>query len=257
MFTPFTLRGLTLREPRRRLADGAVFVRRRHAGRYHLVHLGSRAHGGAGLVFTEMTCVSPDARITPGLRRALYTTSSATRGGASSITCIRAAREDRACSSVTPGRRARRSSAGKTPTSRCRAGNWPLIAPSAIPYGPRNQVPRAMTRDDMDRVKADFVARDTLGAPSAASTGWSCTARTAICCRRSSVRSPTVATTNTAARSRTAAGIRSRCSRRCAPCGRRTSRCRCASRRTTGRRAATRRTTPSRSRGCSRRRART
>jgi anthraniloyl-CoA monooxygenase len=35
--------------------------------------------------------------------------------------------------------------------------NWPLIAPSAIPYGPRNQVPRPMTRQDMDRVKADFV----------------------------------------------------------------------------------------------------
>ena len=38
-------------------------------------------------------------------------------------------------------------------------GNWPLIAPSRIAYGPRNQVPRAMTRADMDRVREEFVAR--------------------------------------------------------------------------------------------------
>ena len=53
-------------EPRRRLADGAVLGVDGMPDDYHLVHLGARAMGGAGLVFTEMTCVSPDARITPG-----------------------------------------------------------------------------------------------------------------------------------------------------------------------------------------------
>ncbi len=43
-------------------------------------------------------------------------------------------------------------------------GNWPLIAPSAIAYGPANQVPRAMTRDDMDRVRDDFVRAARWGA---------------------------------------------------------------------------------------------
>ena len=65
MFTPFTLRGVTLKNrvvvspmAQYSAVDGI-------ADDYHLVHLGARAMGGAGLVFTEMTCVSADARITP------------------------------------------------------------------------------------------------------------------------------------------------------------------------------------------------
>jgi len=72
MFTPYTLRGLTLKNrvvvspmAQYSAADGLV-------GDYHLVHLGARAMGGAGLVFSEMTCVSPEARITPGCA-GLYT----------------------------------------------------------------------------------------------------------------------------------------------------------------------------------------
>jgi anthraniloyl-CoA monooxygenase len=66
MFTPFTLRGLTLKNrvvvspmAQYSCVDGLP-------ADYHLVHLGARAMGGAGLVFAEMTCPSPDARITPG-----------------------------------------------------------------------------------------------------------------------------------------------------------------------------------------------
>ncbi|WP_118184863.1 bifunctional salicylyl-CoA 5-hydroxylase/oxidoreductase [Paraburkholderia phosphatilytica] len=66
MFTPFALRGVTLKNrvvvspmAQYSAVDGV-------AGDYHLMHLGARAMGGAGLVMTEMTCVSPDARITPG-----------------------------------------------------------------------------------------------------------------------------------------------------------------------------------------------
>lgn len=66
MFTPYTVRGLTLKNrvivspmAQYSCVDGV-------AGDYHLVHLGARAMGGAGLVFAEMTCISPEARITPG-----------------------------------------------------------------------------------------------------------------------------------------------------------------------------------------------
>jgi anthraniloyl-CoA monooxygenase len=66
MFTPFTLRGLTLKN-RVVVSPMAMYsaVRTRCRG-LHLVHFGARALGGAGLVITEMTCVAPDARITPG-----------------------------------------------------------------------------------------------------------------------------------------------------------------------------------------------
>ncbi|WKB53348.1 bifunctional salicylyl-CoA 5-hydroxylase/oxidoreductase [Eleftheria terrae] len=66
MFTPYTVRGLTLKNrvvvspmAQYSCADGMP-------GDYHLAHLGARAMGGAALVMAEMTCVSPEARITPG-----------------------------------------------------------------------------------------------------------------------------------------------------------------------------------------------
>jgi anthraniloyl-CoA monooxygenase len=66
MFTPYSLRSVTLKNrvvvspmAQYSAVDGVP-------GDYHLVHLGARAMGGAGLVFAEMTCTSPDARITPG-----------------------------------------------------------------------------------------------------------------------------------------------------------------------------------------------
>ncbi len=66
MFTPFTLRGLTLKNRVVMSPMAQYSCRDGLPDDYYLVHLGSRAHGGAGLVFTEMTCVSPDARISPG-----------------------------------------------------------------------------------------------------------------------------------------------------------------------------------------------
>jgi anthraniloyl-CoA monooxygenase len=66
MFTPFTLRGMTVVNrvvvapmDMYSAVDGMP-------GEFHFVHLGTRAIGGAGLLMTEMTCVSPEARITPG-----------------------------------------------------------------------------------------------------------------------------------------------------------------------------------------------
>jgi anthraniloyl-CoA monooxygenase len=112
MFTPYTMRGLTLKNrvvvspmAQYSAVDGVP-------GDYHLVHLGARAMGGAALVFAEMTCVSPDARITPAAP-ACGTTRSATPGGASSTFVHQPAATPRsACSSATPAPRARPSRPG-------------------------------------------------------------------------------------------------------------------------------------------------
>ena len=156
MFTPFRLRRVTLANrvvvsPMAQYSciDGTP-------DDYYLVHLGSRAHGGAGLVFTEMTCVSADARISPGCA-GMYKDEH--RAAWKRIVDYVHER--------TPARIAMQlGHAGPKGSTQLgweeadeplRAGNWPLIAPSAIAYGPRNQIPRSMARSDMDRVKADFV----------------------------------------------------------------------------------------------------
>ena len=90
---------------------------------------------------------------------------------------------------------------GERPAAR-RDGNWPLISASPQQYlDGVSAWSRAMTRDDMDRVTRRLRARHAARRPRPASTGSSCTARTATCCRRSSRRSPTSAPTSTAARS--------------------------------------------------------
>jgi anthraniloyl-CoA monooxygenase len=156
MFTPFRLRSLTV--PNRVVVSPMAMYSCQHGvpDDFYLVHVGSHAHGGAGLIFTEMTCVSADARITPGC------------AGMYRPEHINAWR--RIVDYVherTPARIAMQlGHAGpKGSTQRgweemdepLPVGNWPLIAASAIPYGPHNQTPRPMTRADMDRVLADFV----------------------------------------------------------------------------------------------------
>ena len=163
MFTPFTLRGVTLANrvvvspmAQYSCVDGVP-------DDYYLVHLGSRAHGGAGLVFTEMVCPAADARISPGCA-GMY--AEAHRNGWRRIVDYVHAR--------TPAKIALQLGHAGPKGSTQRGweaadeplpdGNWPLIAPSAIAYGPHNQVPRAMTRSDMDRVRDEFVAAARAGA---------------------------------------------------------------------------------------------
>jgi len=160
MFTPFRLRNLTLTN---RVVMSPMAMYSCHDGTpddFYLVHMGSHAHGGAGLIFSEMTCVSPDARITPG--------------------CAGMYRDEhrdawrRIVNYVherTPAKIAMQlGHAGPKGSTQLgweeideplAEGNWPLIAASTIPYGPHNQVPRAMTHEDMRHVKADFVRAAT------------------------------------------------------------------------------------------------
>lgn len=132
-------------------------------GDWHLMHYGSRAIGGAGLVFTEMTCVSQDARITPGCA-GLYTDAQEA-AWARIVDFVHANSAAKLCLQL--------GHAGRKGASRLmwegmdrplEQGAWPLVSASPIPYYPESQVPREMTRADMDRVKADFVAAAKRGA---------------------------------------------------------------------------------------------
>ncbi len=171
MFTPFRLRGLVL--PNRVVVS--PMAQYSCAGGmpddYYLVHLGSRAHGGAGLVFTEMVCVSADARISPGCA-GLYDNAHAA-AWQRIVDYVHARTPAKIALQLghagPKGSTQRGWEAAELPLPHAGDAltgerNWPLIAPSAMAYGPDNAVPRAMTREDMDRVKADFVRATRAGA---------------------------------------------------------------------------------------------
>jgi anthraniloyl-CoA monooxygenase len=158
MFTPFTLRGVTLKNrvvvspmAQYSCVDGLP-------ADYHLVLLGARALGGAGMVVAEMTCTSPDARITPGCP-GLW--NEAQRDGWKRIVDFVHANSD-AKIAMQLGH------AGPKGSTRVpweggedlplESGNWPLISASPQQYlDGISDWSRAMTRADMDRVRDDFV----------------------------------------------------------------------------------------------------
>jgi anthraniloyl-CoA monooxygenase len=165
MFVPYTVRGVTLPN---RVAVSPMAMYSAEDGLpndFHLVHLGQRALGGAGMVFTEMTCVAPDARITPGCA-GLWTDEQ----GEAYARVVRFIHENSpAKAALQLGHAGPKGSVKKpweapddiTPLD---GGNWPLLAPSAVPYTPKNQTPKAMTREDMDRVRDEFAAAARRGA---------------------------------------------------------------------------------------------
>jgi len=165
MFTPYMVRGVTLKNrvvvspmAQYSCTDGLP-------GEYHLVHLGSRALGGAGMVVAEMTCTSAEARITPGCP-GLWNT--AQRDAWKRITDF-VHRESDAKIAVQIGHAGPKGSTNApwqhTGADRPLAeDNWPLVAASALPFLKDGAVPRAMTAEDMVRVKADFVRSTQLAA---------------------------------------------------------------------------------------------
>ena len=157
MFLPFRLRDLEL--PNRVVVSAMDMYSAVDGtpGDFHLVHLGSRALGGAGLVMTEMVCVSADGRITPGCA-GMYT--DAHVGAWKRI--VDFAHEQGNCAIGAQlghsGRKGSTKLMWDGIDEPLPDGNWPLIAPSPLPYGPDNQVPREMTRADLDAVLEQFVA---------------------------------------------------------------------------------------------------
>jgi anthraniloyl-CoA monooxygenase len=157
MLTPFKLRGAVLKNrivvspmAQYSAVDGV-------AGDYHLVHLGSRAMGGAGMVFAEMTCVSADARITPACP-GLYTPEH-TQAWKRIVDFVHANTDAKIAMQIGhagPKGSTRRSWDGiDLPLE---SGNWPLVAASPQQYiAGVSQTAREAAREDMERIKADFV----------------------------------------------------------------------------------------------------
>ena len=129
---------------------------------WHLVHYGSRALGGAGLVFVEMSCVAPEGRITPGCT-GLW--NDAQMQAFRRITdFVHAHSPSKLCMQIGHAGRKGSTQLGweqmDWPIDESATGerNWPLVAPSPVPYREGvNQVPREMSRADMDAITAQFV----------------------------------------------------------------------------------------------------
>jgi anthraniloyl-CoA monooxygenase len=162
MFTPFRLRGMTV--PNRVVVSPMAMYSAIDGlpNDFHLVHFGSRALGGAGLLYTEMTCPSADARITPGCA-GLW--NDAQRDAWKRVVDFVHANSG-AQMGLQLGHAGRKGSTQlgwQQMDEPLESGNWPLLSASAIAYLPQSQVPRAMTREDMDRVREDFVAAARRG----------------------------------------------------------------------------------------------
>ncbi|MDA1080802.1 MAG: bifunctional salicylyl-CoA 5-hydroxylase/oxidoreductase [Gemmatimonadetes bacterium] len=155
MLTPYAVRGLSL--PNRIVVSPMAMYSAVDGvpGDFHLVHLGSRALGGAGLVFGEMTCVAPDARITPGCAGLWNETH--VEAWRRIVTFVHTQSPARFGMQLGHAGRKGSTNLGWEGIDQPLANdNWPLISASAIPYLANSQIPREMTRDDMERVIAEF-----------------------------------------------------------------------------------------------------
>lgn len=159
LFEPFKLKDVTLRN---RIAvppmcqylaeDGLI-------NDWHHVHLAGLARGGAGLVIVEATAVSPEGRITPGCT-GIWNDAQA-QAFVPVVQAIKAAGAVPGIQIAHAGRKAsaNRPWEGDDHIAADDARGWDTIAPSAIAFGANlPKVPKAMTLDDIARVRADFVA---------------------------------------------------------------------------------------------------
>jgi anthraniloyl-CoA monooxygenase len=123
---------------------------------WHLVHLGSRAIGGAGLVFTEMTDVSAEARISPGCT-GLYNDEQEA-AWKRIVDFVHANSGSKICMQLGhAGRKGATKLSWEGNDEPLESGAWPIVSASPLPYYPQSQIPREMTRADMDKTLADYV----------------------------------------------------------------------------------------------------
>lgn len=158
MLTPYRVRDVTLNN-RIVVSPMAMYSCEDGVpGDFHMVHLGARALGGAGLVMVEMTCPSPDARITPGCP-GLWNDEQA-QAFARIVSFVHANSDARIGIQLGhAGRKGSTQLGWQQMDHPLASDNWPLLSASALPYLPGiSQTPRAMTREDMDRVRDEFVA---------------------------------------------------------------------------------------------------
>jgi anthraniloyl-CoA monooxygenase len=155
MLTPFMLRDVTL-ENRVVVAPMDMYSATDGTpNEFHLVHLGARAVGGAGLVVTEMTCVSPEGRITPGCTgmyspdhvREWSRITSFVHGWTRSKICLQLGHSGRRGSVKLPWE------GDDVPLD---SGNWEVIGPSTLRHSPQMHLPREMSHEDMEMVVGQF-----------------------------------------------------------------------------------------------------
>jgi anthraniloyl-CoA monooxygenase len=161
MFTPFRLRDMVLTN---RVVVSPMCQYSAEDGMpddWHLVHLGSRAIGGAGLVMTEMTDVSREGRISPGCA-GLYKPEHA-RGWQRIVDFVHSQSTAKIGIQLAhAGRKGSTQRLWEGDNEPLRDDNWPILSASAVPYFPHSQVPKEMDRADMDKVRDDFVRAATL-----------------------------------------------------------------------------------------------
>ncbi|MEM7320915.1 MAG: bifunctional salicylyl-CoA 5-hydroxylase/oxidoreductase, partial [Pseudomonadota bacterium] len=157
MFAPFRLRDMDLANrvvvspmAQYKAVDGCPTD-------WHFVHYAERAKGGAGLVYTEMTCVSPEGRITPGCP-GLYAPEH--EAGWTRLTdFVHAQTPAKICCQIGhSGRKGSTQLGWEVMDAPLAEGNWDIVSASAIPWSPGNATPREITRAEMDDVRDQFVA---------------------------------------------------------------------------------------------------
>ena len=161
MFAPFTLRNMALSNrvvvspmAQYKAVDGCPTD-------WHFIHYAERAKGGAGLVYVEMTCVSAEGRITPGCT-GLYAPEHEAQWKRLNDFVHAETAAKLCCQIGHAGRKASTRVGWEEDNAPLADGNWPVMSASAQPWSPRNQLPKAMDREDMDRVAAQFVSATAM-----------------------------------------------------------------------------------------------
>ncbi len=157
MFVPFHLRDMALKN-RVVVSPMAMYSAQNGTPNdFHLVHLGARAQGGAGLIITEMVAVSADARITPGCA-GLYSDEHIA-AWKKIIDFVHSNDAAKICVQLGhSGPKGATKLLWEGAEEALEEDSWEVMAPSAIPWTAQNQVPREMTRADMDCVRDEFVS---------------------------------------------------------------------------------------------------
>ncbi len=157
MFAPYRLRDMALKN---RVVVSPMAQYKAVEGAptdWHFVHYGERAKGGAGLVYTEMTCVSAEGRITLGCPGLYAPEHEAAWRRLTEF--VHAETEAKICCQIGhSGRKGSTQLGWETMDAPLADGNWEVMSASAIPWSDENSLPREMTRADMDLVRDQFVA---------------------------------------------------------------------------------------------------
>ncbi|AFO88133.1 bifunctional salicylyl-CoA 5-hydroxylase/oxidoreductase [Phaeobacter inhibens] len=157
MFAPYKLREMQLKN---RVVVSPMAQYKAKDGcptDWHLIHYGERAKGGAGLVYTEMTCVSAEGRITPGCPGLYAPEHEAAWARLTGF--VHAETDAKICCQIGhSGRKGSTQLGWETMDAPLRDGNWETVSASAIAWSDCNAPPREITRAEMDAIKGEFVA---------------------------------------------------------------------------------------------------